>query len=83
MQSSWISAKSGKPGHNRDIGANSGTVPTKPGHLVTMQRGVHLHPLTPWIHHCNELLHTVLGNLEKILASCVAISERYIMQFIT
>ena len=31
-------AKSGKPGHNRDIGPNSGTVPAKPGHLATMQR---------------------------------------------
>ena len=29
-------AKSGKPGHNRDIGPNSGTVPAKPGHLPTM-----------------------------------------------
>ena len=29
-------AKSGKPGHNRDIGPNSGTVPAKPGHLATM-----------------------------------------------
>ena len=30
-------AKSGKPGHNRDIGPNSGTIPAKPGHLATMQ----------------------------------------------
>ena len=29
-------AKSGKPGHNRDIGTNSGTVPAKLGHLATM-----------------------------------------------
>ena len=29
-------AKSGKPGHNRDIGPKSGTVPAKPGHLATM-----------------------------------------------
>ena len=28
--------KSGKLGHNRDIGLNSGTVPGKPGHLATM-----------------------------------------------
>ena len=31
-------AKSGKPGHNRDIGPNSRTVPAKPGHLATMRR---------------------------------------------
>ena len=30
-------AKSGKPGHNRDIGPKSGTVPAKPGHLATMR----------------------------------------------
>ena len=29
-------AKSGKPGHNRDIGPNSRTVPAKQGHLATM-----------------------------------------------
>ena len=29
-------AKSGKLGHNRDIGPNSGTVPAKPGHLATV-----------------------------------------------
>ena len=29
-------AKSGKPGHNRDIGPNSGTVPAKLGHSATM-----------------------------------------------
>ena len=32
-------ANSGKPGHNRDIGPNSGTVPAKPGHLATMYIG--------------------------------------------
>ena len=26
-----------KPGHARDIGSNSGTVPAIPGHLATMQ----------------------------------------------
>ena len=30
-------AKSGKPGHNRDIGPKTGTVPAKPGHLATME----------------------------------------------
>ena len=30
-------AKSGKPGHNRDIGPKSRTVPAKPGHLATMK----------------------------------------------
>ena len=29
-------AKSRKPGHNRDIGPKTGTVPAKPGHLATM-----------------------------------------------
>ena len=29
-------AKSGKPGHNRDIGPKTGTIPAKPGHLATM-----------------------------------------------
>ena len=29
-------AKSGKPGHNRDIVPKIGTVPAKPGHLATM-----------------------------------------------
>ena len=29
-------AKSGKPGHNRDIGPKTGTVPAKPGHLAAM-----------------------------------------------
>ena len=29
-------AKLGKPGHNRDIGPKTGTVPAKPGHLATM-----------------------------------------------
>ena len=29
-------AKSGKPGHNRDIGPKTGTVPAKSGHLATM-----------------------------------------------
>ena len=31
-------AKSGKAGHNRDIGPNFGTVPAKSGHLATMQK---------------------------------------------
>ena len=35
-------AKSGKPGHNRDIGPKTGTVPAKPGHLATM--GVLIEP---------------------------------------
>ena len=30
-------AKSGKPGHNWDIGPKTGTVPAKPGHLATMK----------------------------------------------
>ena len=31
-------AKLGKPGHNRDIGPKTGTVPAKPGHLATMRK---------------------------------------------
>ena len=31
-------AKSGKPGHNRDIGPKTGTVPAKLGHLATPLR---------------------------------------------
>ena len=31
-----ITIKSGNPGHNRDIGLNSGIVPAIPGRLATM-----------------------------------------------
>ena len=56
--------KSGKPGHNRDIRPNSGTVPAKPGHLATMMCAINTtsYIIVPSLSLIHLYTHTTTGS---------------------